>query len=71
MITEKHIRKIWILLAESFPMLVSELSYSFWFFGKLIFVGSYWTSNPAVFSKQKSNFLCTAERARERYFENR
>ena len=37
MIAEKHTQQIWILLAESFLSVVSELSQPFWFVGKLIF----------------------------------
>ena len=37
MITENGTRRIWILLAESFPTVVLELSWPFWFAGKLIF----------------------------------
>ena len=48
MITEKYPQQIWILLAESFSSVVSDLSYPLWFVKKLIFVGSYWTFNPAV-----------------------
>ena len=47
MIREKYTQQIWILLAESFSSVVSDLSQPLWFVGKLIFVGSYWTSNPA------------------------
>ena len=47
MITENGTQKIWILLAESFPMVVSELSQPFWIIGK------YWWSNPAAFQNYR------------------
>ena len=37
MITEKYTKYIWILLAESFSSVVSDLSQPFWFVGKLLF----------------------------------
>ena len=50
MITEKYTRKIWILLANSFSSVISDLPQPFWFVRWQIdfFLGSYWTSNPAV-----------------------
>ena len=48
-ITQKYTQKIWILLAETFPMVVSRNCHSPCdFFGSWFFVGLYWTSNPAV-----------------------
>ena len=37
MIREKYTQHIWILLAESFLSVVSDLSWPFWFVGKLCF----------------------------------
>ena len=37
MVTDNGTRKIWILFAKSYPTVVSELSQSFCFLGKLIF----------------------------------
>ena len=37
MIREKYTQQIWILLAESFSSVVSDLSQPIWFVGKLIF----------------------------------
>ena len=47
MIIEHETQKILIFLATSFPTLVSESSSPFWFVGKLFFVSSFLTSNPA------------------------
>ena len=44
--------------------MVSELSYPFWFAGKLIFVGSYWMFNSAVSDADKGTVsdICSAAR---------
>ena len=48
MIREKYTKQIWILLAESFLLVVSKVSQPLWFVGKLIFLCVYLISNPAV-----------------------
>ena len=57
-----------ILLAESFPTVVSELSQPFWFVGKLI-LRVYWRSNPAVASSRGKER--ERERKRDIYIERR
>ena len=45
---QKYAQQIWILLAENFQMVVSELSCPFWIFRQSIFCFFILGSNPAV-----------------------